>query len=98
VPWRVIDTETLVVDVRAGLLYPLNSVGTRIWQLCDGERAVDEIIRVIVTEFDADEATIQEDTTHFLQDLAKAKLISIGEKPQASPVERPGVRRTGTGE
>lgn len=91
VPWRVIDTETLVVDVKAGLLYPLNSVGTRIWQLCDGQRSVDEIVQFIAAEFDADEATIRADTTHFLQELARQRLISISARPQPPPTESPGL-------
>ena len=98
VPWRVLDTEALVVDVKAGLLYPLNSVGTRIWELCDGERTVDEIVKIIAAEFDADEATILEDTTHFLQELAEAKLLSLDRKPQPHPtVVEPRVRRNDTG-
>lgn len=89
-PWRVIDTESLVVDVKAGLLYPLNSVGTRIWQLSDGQRSGDEIVGIIAAEFDADLATIREDTTHFLHELAQAKLISMNEKPNPRPADTPG--------
>jgi hypothetical protein len=80
VPWRVLDTEALVVDVKAGLLYPLNSVGTRIWQLSDGQRTVDEIVRIITDEFDANEETVREDTIDFLTELAQAKLLSLEDK------------------
>jgi hypothetical protein len=77
VPWRTLDTEALVVDVKGGLLYPLNSVGARIWELCDGARSVDEIVGVIATEFDAPEPTIRADAIEFIERLADAKLISI---------------------
>ena len=77
VPWRTLDTEALVVDVKGGLLYPLNSVGARIWELCDGARSVDEIVTVLAAEFDAPEATIRADATAFIDRLAGAKLISI---------------------
>jgi hypothetical protein len=63
VPWRTLDTEALVVDVKSGLLYPLNSVGARIWELCDGVRSVDEIVGVVAGEF--------------IERLADAKLVSI---------------------
>jgi len=97
VPWRVLDTEALVVDVKAGLLYPLNSVGARIWELSDGQRTVDEIIRTITDEFDADEGTIREDTSHFLRELVQAQLLSLEEAPRSPPVAGPGVRRLNTG-
>jgi hypothetical protein len=77
VPWRTLDTEALVVDVKGGLLYPLNSVGARIWDLCDGARSVDEIVGVIADEFAAPETTIRTDAIEFIERLADAKLISI---------------------
>lgn len=76
-PWRTLDTEALVVDVKSGLLYPLNSVGARIWELCDGARSVDEIVGVVANEFAAPEASIRADTVEFIERLADAKLVSI---------------------
>jgi len=97
VPWRALDTEALVVDVKAGLLYPLNSVGARIWEMSDGQRTVDEIVRTITDEFDADEATIREDTTHFLRELVQAQLISLEEAPRSPSTVGPRSRRLDAG-
>jgi Coenzyme PQQ synthesis protein D (PqqD) len=77
VPWRTLDTEALVVDVKGGLLYPLNSVGARIWDLCDGARSVDEIVGLLTAEFEAPEPTIRADAIEFIEQLADAKLVSI---------------------
>jgi hypothetical protein len=77
VPWRALDTEALVVDVKGGLLYPLNSVAARIWELCDGARNVDEIVTMLTREFEAPEPTIRADAIDFVQRLADAKLVSI---------------------
>jgi pyrroloquinoline quinone biosynthesis protein D len=77
VPWRALDTEALVVDVKGGLLYPLNSVAARIWELCDGARNVDEIVTMLTREFEASEPTIRADAIDFIQRLADAKLVSI---------------------
>jgi hypothetical protein len=83
VPWRTLDTEALVVDVSAGTLYPLNSVAARIWALCDGARSVDEIVRMLVREFDADEDRIRRDAEQFIEDLTTARLVEIGAGPVA---------------
>lgn len=77
VPWRVLDAEALVVNVKTGMLYPLNSVGTRIWELCDGERTLAEIVAALAAEFDADEQTIGEDAERFIVELAEAGLASL---------------------
>jgi len=77
VPWRTLETEALVVDVKGGLLYPLNSVGARIWNLCDGARSVDEIVGLLAAEFEAPEPTIRADAIEFIERLAGAQLISL---------------------
>ena len=77
VPWRRLDTEGLVLDVKTGILYPLNGVGTRIWELCDGDRSLADITEVLAAEFDADPATILRDADEFLGQLAAANLISF---------------------
>ena len=84
VPWRTLDTEALVVDVSAGTLYPLNSVAARIWALCDGARSIDEIVRTLASEFDADEALIRHDAERFIDDLTTARLVEIGAGPAAA--------------
>ena len=71
------------MDVKGGLLYPLNTVGARIWALCDGARSVDEIVAALSAEFDAPEPTIRADATAFIERLADAKLISIERRRKA---------------
>jgi hypothetical protein len=85
VPWRTIDTEAVVVDVKSGLLYPLNAVGATIWDLCDGSRTVDDIVASLVDAFDADPARIADDARTFLAALAAADLITT--EPTARPVD-----------
>jgi hypothetical protein len=81
VPWRTLDTEALVVDVSGGTLYPLNSVAARIWELCDGARSMEDIVRAIAGEFDADEDVIRRDAERFIDELTAAKLVEIGTAP-----------------
>ena len=87
VPWRTLDTEALVIDAKKGLLYPLNSVGARIWQLSDGSHSVNDIVRTLVGEFDIDEATARSDALTFLDNLASAGLVSIDVAPRLRPAD-----------
>ena len=47
IAWRVIDGEALVVSPKDSLIYPLNDVGARIWELLDGKRTVSDIASII---------------------------------------------------
>ena len=75
-PWRMLDEEAVVLDVKKGLLYPLNTVGARVWELCDGGRSVDAIAETIITEFDAEPDTIRRDVTTFIAELVSAGLVT----------------------
>lgn len=90
VPWRQLDTEALVINVKSGLLYPLNSVAARIWQLADGTRSAADIVQALVDEFDADEPTIRDDALGFLAALERAGLLSVDTAPRLRPADAGG--------
>jgi len=75
VPWRNIDGNVIVVRPMDGVLYPLNSVATRIWLLLDGTSEVTKIINTLTAEFEGDAEEIREDALLFLEELEKASLI-----------------------
>ena len=79
-PWRNIDGNVLVVKPTEGILYPLNSVASRIWCLADGRRTVEEIAEALADEFDAPADAIRKDTRLFLEQLQAASLMTIRKK------------------
>ena len=79
VAWRVIDGEAVVVNPRAGLVFPLNPVATRCWELADGTRAIESIIQTILEEFDADPQAVEADVVRFFQEVAEKGLVVADE-------------------
>ena len=77
VAWRVIEGEAVVVDPRAGITYPLNTVATRCWEMADGSRPVATIISAVIEEFDAPEEQIKQDVEGFIQDLQSKGLLEL---------------------
>jgi hypothetical protein len=75
VPWRLIEGKALVVNPETSLIYPLNTVGSRIWELLDGTRSFSELTAILVQEFDTDEETALADLADFVHDLEKAGLV-----------------------
>jgi hypothetical protein len=72
--FRKIGDECLLVPVRQNVadlesFYFLNEVGGRIWELIDGQRVVEEIKEIILSEFDASPIQAEEDLIAFLQQL-----------------------------
>lgn len=69
---RVIDGQALVVVLEKREVHRLDSVGTHIWELCDG-RSVGAIVDGVVDEFEVERAVALTDTIAFL-----AQLTSVG--------------------
>jgi hypothetical protein len=71
-----IDDETVLLDLDSGLYFALNEVGARVWELCDGQRAIDDIVAVIVEEYDVDTATARADVAELVAQLADDALLA----------------------
>lgn len=72
--FRRIGGESLLVPIfnnAANLdsIYVLNEVGSRIWELIDGEKPVKEIRDIIVQEFEVTPQEAENDLLGFLQQL-----------------------------
>ena len=78
IAWRVIDGEAIVVHPGAGVVYPLNPVATRCWELADGQHSVTAMVETVAREFEAPLTQIQQDVEHFLRTLQEKGLIDGG--------------------
>jgi hypothetical protein len=68
------DTVLLLAG-DSGEYFTLNDVGGRIWDLADGDRAVTDIVRALLEEYDAPEDVIQADALEILGQLSSEGLI-----------------------
>ena len=75
--WRVIEGEAMILSLDNKVFRGLNSVGSRVWELIDGRRSVDEIVSQIVGEFDV-LATLRFPGKEFFEDLLAALQVLVG--------------------
>ena len=71
-----IEEETVLLDLDSGLYFALNEVGARVWELCDGDRSLDDIVAVVTSEYDVDTNTARADVTELLEQLAGERLLT----------------------
>ncbi|MGC9320164.1 MAG: PqqD family protein, partial [Armatimonadota bacterium] len=55
----------------------LDEVGTRVWDLCDGENTVDEIIRELCSEYKLARREVEVSLTEFLRTLGKRGMVGF---------------------
>jgi len=77
---RTIAGETIIVPVRAHVvnlesIYSTDEVGSLIWQLIDGRRAVEQIAEAVCESYEVDQEKATTDVREFLAGLEEAGLI-----------------------
>ncbi|TMK24492.1 MAG: PqqD family protein [Actinobacteria bacterium] len=74
--WRVIEGEAMILSLDNKVFRGLNSVGSRVWELIDGRRSVDEIVSQIVGEFEVTAEVASRDVGTFVAELLEKRLVT----------------------
>jgi hypothetical protein len=77
---RVIAGETLIVPVRGGVgdlasIYSLNELGSFLWQLLNPPKTFNELVTIVVDEYEVSTETAQCDIRNFFGKIKDAGLI-----------------------
>jgi len=66
---RVYEGEAFIVLPGSGQIKILNEVGSRVWELIDGTRTTEEIVGLIVKEYETTPEAARADVIEFLEEL-----------------------------
>jgi len=73
--WRKMGDESVLLNVKSEDYFTLNEVGTRIWELIDGQTPPTGIARAIAEEFEAPPDEIEADVQSLLRELREQDLL-----------------------
>ena len=69
--------EAVILNLKSGVYYGLDSVGTLIWNLVQEPKTVTEIRKVVLEEYDVDPQTCERDIQAFLEDMAAHGIVTM---------------------
>ena len=75
VVFRTVDGEAVILSIGSGLYFGLTPVGTRIWELIDEGRTLDEILAALQREYDGGENEMRRDLHALVSELAARGLV-----------------------
>ena len=75
IAWRRVEDEVVVLDLNTSVYYALNDAGARIWELLSEGKSLDEVVDVLVEEYETDGKTADKDARSFLKDLSREKRL-----------------------
>ncbi len=80
---RTVDGQAVIALSDAALIHILNDVGTRVWNLIDGQRNVEEIIAAVRDQlvqegYESVPAELANDVEGFLEEIRGKGMITMG--------------------
>ena len=74
--FRELQGEAVILNLDNGTYFGLNSVGMRIWQLCEQHGSLREVWDAMQREFDAPGDALQADLLAFVNELSSRRLLT----------------------
>ena len=75
--FQELQGEAVVLDLKTGVYFGLDRVGTRIWQLLGEHELLSEVAEVIRNEYDVSEQRCTEDLVALVRRLSDDGLVAI---------------------
>jgi hypothetical protein len=72
-----LNNEAVILSMKSGKYYGLNSVGRSIWQAIKRPLTIGEIQALVMSEYEVDEDTCHREVHQFLQKMTNEGLIDI---------------------
>ncbi len=74
--WRKMGEETVLLNSRTEDYFSLNEVGTRVWELIDGQATPRDIAAKIAEEYEVEPREVEADVEALLQELRQHELVT----------------------
>ena len=75
--FQELQGEAVVLNLKSGVYFGLDPVGTRIWQLFAGHELLSEIAQTIVAEYEVTEDRSTADLLALVADLERNGLVTV---------------------
>ena len=73
---RLVDDETVLLDLESGMYFGLDGVGQRIWESVKEGKNLGEIAAMVAAEYDVDAKRAFDDLVEFAGDLVERGLLA----------------------
>jgi hypothetical protein len=72
-----LDDDTVVLELKKGTYYGLNSVGSLIWELIQKPQSIAAVYSAVQEQYDVDSETCKRDVLQLIEELQVAGLVEL---------------------
>ena len=74
-----LDGEAAILDIKDGIYYGLDPVGAKIWNLIQKPMVLEEVIKIILNEYEVDKDQCTNDVFELIEELLDNRLVKVDE-------------------
>lgn len=75
VVWRNLQGESVLLDLKSGMYFGLDAVGTRIWTLLQAQHDLERVLQELLSEYQVSEETCARDLMNLVSAMAEKGLV-----------------------
>jgi hypothetical protein len=75
--WQELQGEAVLLNLKTGVYFGLNPIGTRIWELLADNSMIRDVVDAIVGEYDVAAQVCAEDVIALIADMQKHSLVTV---------------------
>ena len=79
VVFQELDGEAVLLNMRTGIYFGLNAVGTRIWQLLSEHGEVQTVTTMLLDQYNVSEDQLRNHLSDFIEKLKSKGLVEVRE-------------------
>lgn len=79
VVWRDLQGEGVLLDLKSGVYFGLDSVGTRIWTLLQDHGELETVLQQLLAEYDVNQETCARDLLELVGSMMEKGLVETVE-------------------
>lgn len=70
-----VDDDLVMMSIQAGNYYGIGGIGTLVWRLLADPRSIDELVDVVVADYDVEREQCASDLVSFVEELVELNLV-----------------------
>jgi Coenzyme PQQ synthesis protein D (PqqD) len=74
---RDLDGELVLLDLRTGVYFSLDPLGTRVWTLAQEGRSLADVVQLVVEEYEVTPERFSTDLLSFVSSLREKGLVEV---------------------
>jgi len=76
---QCVDEEMILLDMESENYFGLDEVGASIWRAMQENETLEEVLAVLLEEYDVEEEVLKQDLLHFVTKLKENGLVKVAQ-------------------